>query len=727
MNASSVSPRRAMNRRSFIKVSALAGGGLLVSTYWRFGPAAAVAAEPAATSFAPNVFVTISPSGAISLVAPNSEMGQGAKTALPMILAEELGVAWEQVTVVQGDLNPAYGRQMAVGSGSTPGNYLPLRQAGATARAMLVEAAAQTWGVPAAECATGKAVVVHAPSGRRASYGELATKAATLPVPASAPLKDPKAFTLIGTRVPGVDNRKIVTGQPLFGLDQKQPGMVYATYTKCPVFGGKVARANVDEVKARPGVRDAFVLDGIAGLASGVAIVADSTWAAFSAAKALRVQWDEGAAIAQDSDQMAAQAAALMKDAARKDNWPAGVQAVEAVYHYPFLAHATLEPQNCTAVFRNGVMEMWTPTQIPASGQRLVTQGLGLAPRDVVVHVTRLGGGFGRRGSNEFSLEAAAIARKLDGTPVKLTWTREQDFAHDNYRSNGWHYFQAGLDRSGRIIGLHDSFVKMQGGPGDMTGGGFPFNAIAGAEVRSSKLPGGVPTGYWRAPGDNGNTWATQCFLDELAHAAGRDPMTFTLDLLAGLPAAGAGNGEGRGRGGRGGGFDPAKMTNVLKLAAEKAGWGASRPRGEGLGFAITHTNNAYVAIVADVAVSRDGELRIRKLTAAIDAGTIINLSSAESQVQGAMLDGISAAWFQRVTIRRGAAAETNFDSYPMMRINQSPPVAEVHFVKSALPPTGLGEPGLPPAAPAVCNAIFAATGKRIRTLPFAGEDLRWT
>jgi isoquinoline 1-oxidoreductase beta subunit len=714
-----------MNRRSFIKVSALAGGGLLVAGYLPFGGTTALAAEGVArpTSFTPNVFVSIAPDGAVTLIAPNSEMGQGAKTALPMILAEELDVGWEQVTVKQADLNSVYGRQMAVGSGSTPGNYMPLRQAGATARVMLVEAAAQTWGVPATECATEHGAVVHAASKRRASYGELATKAATLPVPSAPPLKNPRDFKLIGTRVPGVDNRRIVTGQPLFGLDQKLPGMVYATYTKCPVFGGRVVSANLDEVKHRPGVRDAFVLDGIPGLASGVAIVADSTWSAFSAAKALRVQWDEGAAVAQDSDDMAKRAESLMHAAARTGESPAGAKAVEAVYHYPFLAHATLEPQNCTALFKNGTMEMWTPTQVPASGQRLVTQGL--ATRDVIVHVTRLGGGFGRRGSNEFSLEAAAIAKKLEGTPVKLTWTREHDFAHDNYRSNGWHYFQAALDPAGKLVALHDSFVKMEGGPGDMTGGGFPFNAVPGSQVRSSKLPGGVPTGYWRAPGDNGNTWATQCFVDELAHAAGRDPLQFTLELLATVPAGG-GNGEGRGRGGRGGGFDPAKMTAVLKLAAEKAGWGRARVRGEGLGFAITHTNNAYVAIFADVKVSPEGELAIRKLTAAVDAGTIINLSSAENQVQGAMLDGISAAWFQKITIRRGAAAETNFDVYPMLRMNQSPPVAEVHFVKSTLPPTGLGEPGLPPAAPAVCNAIFAATGKRIRTLPLAGEDLRW-
>jgi isoquinoline 1-oxidoreductase beta subunit len=716
MTTSRDSSTPVVDRRQFIKVSALAGGGLLIGTYLRFGNSIAYAeSAPLAGNFAPNAFLSIAPSGAVSIIAPNSEMGQGIKTGLPMIVAEELDVAWEDVTIVQGDLNPAYGRQTSVGSGSTIANYTPLRTAGATARAMLIAAAAQTWGVPDSECTTERSTVVHAPSKRRAKYGDLVAKAATLTPPSNVPLKDPKNFKLLGTRVPGVDNQKIVTGAPLFGIDVKLPGMVYATYTKCPVFGGKVVSANLDEVKKRLGVRDAFVLDGIAGLTPGVAIIADSTWNAFSATDALKVQWDEGPVASQSSTQMATQAEQLAKSTP-PDTMPAGAKLVEAVYHYPFLAHATLEPQNCTAVFKDGVMEMWTPTQIPASGQGLVTRGLGLAAKDVIVHITRLGGGFGRRGSNEYSIEAAAIAKRLEGTPVKLMWKREDDFAHDNYRSNGWHYFTAGLDGAGKLVALHDAFVKMQGGPGDMNASGFPFIAIPGSQVKSSKLPAGIPTGYWRAPGDNGNVWATQSFVDELAHTAGRDPLSFTLDLIAAIPAPS--------NGGRG--FDPSKMTTVLKLATEKAGWGAPRQRGEGMGFAITHTNNAYVAIVADVTVSRDGKLAVKKLTAAVDCGTVVNLSAAEAQVQGAMIDGIGAAWFQKITIERGAAAQTNFDEYAMLRMNHSPPVVDVHFIKSNAPPTGLGEPGLPAAAPAVCNAIFAATGKRVRTLPIIGEDLKW-
>ncbi len=718
-------PCRELDRRSFLKISALAGGGLVIGTYLDFGTAPAEAAAGgfggAATPPDPNVFIKISPDGKVALMAPNSEMGQGAKTALPMIIAEELDVPWSSVSVYQADLNPAYGSQSAVGSQSTQGNYTRLRQAGAMARAMLIAAAAQKWGVPESECSAAQGIVTHTPAGQTATYGELAAAAALLPVPANPPLKDPKNFKLLGTRVPGVDNAKIVTGQPLYGIDQKQPGMLYAAYVKCPVFGGQPVSANLDEVKKLPGVKDAFLLGNLGSLTPGVAIVADSTWHAFSAGQKLTVQWDNGAGVNQGSDDYAKQADALGQSAPVT---PAdGARNLTAVYHYPFLAHATLEPQNCTALFKNGVMEMWCPTQVPSAGQRLVTAGLGLAASNVVVHVTRVGGGFGRRGSNEFSLEVAAIAQKFAGTPIKLTWMREHDMQHDNYRSNGWHYFNATVDGSGKVVALADHFVKIQGQVGGYAGG-FPFASVPGSNVQQSQIPGNIPTGYWRAPGDNGNCWAVQCFVDELAHAAGRDPLGFQVDLLAAQPAAPAAGG----RGGRGGGsISSQRMNAVIKLAAEKAGWGKQLPRGQGQGFAISSTNGACVAVIAEVTVTHAGNLHVDRLVAAVDAGLIVNLSSAENQVQGAMIDGLGAAWFLKVTIANGQVEQDNFDEYPLLSMPDAPTVVEAHFISTTAAPTGLGEPALPPTAPAVCNAIFAATGKRIRTLPISGEDLKWS
>jgi len=712
-----------LDRREFLKLGTWAGGALLVGTYLDFGAATAQGAAGgfggALTPPDPNVFIHITPDNKVALMAPNSEMGQGAKTALPMIIAEELDVPWSSVTVYQADLNPAYGRQAAVGSGSTSGNYARLRQAGAMARAKLIHAAELKWSVPAATCTAANGVVSHLPSGRTATYGELAEAAAALPVPSDYPLKDPKDFKLIGTRVAGVDNPKIVTGQALFGIDQKLPGLLYAAYVKCPVYGGKPVSANLEEVKKLPGVRDAFILDGVRGLTSGVAIVANSTWNAFSASEKLTVQWDEGAGAGQNSDDFAKQAEVLGKTPAVAP--VEGAKNLEAVYHYPFLAHATLEPQNCTALFKNGVMEMWCPTQVPSSGQGLVTQGLGLAADKVVVHVTRVGGGFGRRGSNEFSLEVAVIAQKFEGTPIKLTWMREHDMRSDNFRSNGWHYFNGAVDGSGKIVALADHFVKIQGQVGGMNGGGFPFNAVAGSSVQQSLIPGNIPTGYWRAPGDNGNCWAVQSFLDELAHAAGRDPVAFQSELqLAQRPGAG-------GRGGAGGAANGAKMNDVIKLAAEKANWGKQLPRGQGRGLATSFTNGSMVAIVAEVTVSPAGELKVDRLVAAVDAGLVVNLSSAEAQVQGAMIDGLGAAWFLKITIVKGRTEQDNFDQYPLLRMSSAPTAVEVHFIPSQAAPNGLGEPALPPVAPAVCNAIFAATGKRVHTLPISGEDLKWS
>ena len=677
----------------------------------------------------PNVFIKITPDNVVTLVSKNPEIGQGIKTALPMIIAEELDVPWDSVVVAQADLNAAYGSQQSVGSTSMPNNYTPMRRLGATARALLVAAAAQKWSVAAAECTTEKGAVLHGPSGKRATYGELAAVAAALPMPdpASVTLKDPKNFKIIGTRIPGVDNARIVTGQPLFGIDQKQPGMVYAVYEKAPVFGAKVASANLDEIKKMPGVKDAFVLDdSMSGLAPGVAIVGDSTWTVFKARLALKVQWADSPYGKQSTDDFKAQAAALSKTAGQPLGTPAGdtttlppgAKSVEAAYQFPYLAHATLEPMNATALVKDGKVELWVPTQIPGNAQQAVTRGLGLTADKVTVHVTRSGGGFGRRGINEFALEAAAIAQKVEGTPVKLTWAREQDMQHDFYRAGGWHFFKGSMDAAGKLYSWYDHFItyglnntQRVGQAAGLGVGDFPAGLAPNFLVQQSLISSNVPMGFMRAPGNNAHTWAIQSFLDELAHAGGRDPLELRLEILAGDRTTP---------------FSSARMRDVIKLAAEKGAWGKKLPQGQGQGIAFDYCHRGYVATVADVTVSQDGTLKVNKLTTAVDVGPIVNLSSAESQVQGGLIDGLAMARFLEITLDAGQVQQNNFDDYPLSRLTDAPPV-EVHFLQTDNPPTGLGEPALPSAAPAVCNAIFAATGKRIRTLPMSGTDLSWS
>ena len=722
-----------MDRRNFIKVSALAGGGLVIAGYWDLGMGTARAQDfrqgrTGQPALNPNAFISISPDNVVTLVAKNPEIGQGIKTALPMIIAEELDVPWESVVVAQADLNAAYGRQQATGSVSIPTNYMAMRRLGATARVLLVAAAAQTWNVPAGECHTEKAAVLHT-SGKRATYGELAATAATMPLPdpASVTLKDPKDFKILGTRIPGVDNARIVVGQPLFGIDQKQPGMVYAVYEKAPVFGAKVASANLDEIKKMPGVKDAFVLDdSISGLVPGVAILGDSTWTVFKARQALKVQWADSAYGKQSSDDFTAQATALSQTAGQQMSAvgdptkpPPGAKSLEAAYQFPYLAHATLEPMNTTALVKNGTVELWVPTQVPGNAQTAVTRGLALTADKVTVHVTRSGGGFGRRGINDFALEAAAIAQKVEGTPVKLTWAREQDMQHDFYRAGGWHFFKGSMDAAGKLFGWSDHFItyglNSTTRVGQAAGFGmqdFPNGAAPNYLLQQSLISSNVPMGYMRAPGNNAHTWAIQSFLDELAHAAGRDPVELRLELMAANQTKQ---------------FKPARMQEVLRVVADKSGWGKKLPRGQGQGVAFDYCHAGYVATVADVTVSQDGTLHVDKLTTAVDVGPIVNLSAAESQVQGGLIDGLAMARFLEITIDQGQVQQNNFDDYPLSRLTDAPPVVEVHFIQTDNPPTGLGEPALPSAAPAVCNAIFAATGKRIRTLPMSGTDLSWS
>jgi isoquinoline 1-oxidoreductase subunit beta len=736
---------RSVSRRDFIRVTALAGGGFAIGYVMpgqAFAQAASNLLDDTAKQFTPNPFIKITPENIITILAKNPETGQGVKTSLPMIVADELDADFDTIVVEQSGLRSDVGPQFAGGSRSTPENYMRLRVAGATARVMLIEAAAQTWGVPAAELTTEKGKVVHSATGRSLTYGQLATKAATLPIPdeKTVRLKKEGEFRVMGSRVGGVDNPAIVTGKPLFGIDQKLPGMVYAAYEKCPVFGGKVISANTERVKKLPGVLDCFVLEGtdnINGLVPGVAVVATSTWAAFSAKKQLAIEWDESAGAGHTSEAYAAKAAELGKAGGanvRNDGdtaaafAAAGAKTAEGAYTYPFLNHATLEPQGCTAWARDGGIEFWTTSQTPGSGQDLVAKTFNLPKEKLKLNFVRGGGGFGRRLANDYMAEAAAIALRTNGAPVKLTWTREDDMRHDCYhRPGGFHFLKGAVDAQGKISAWHDHFVtfgfkstEKVASSADLSPDELPARFVPNFRLDQSIISTMVPTGPMRAPRSNALAFVIQSFIDELAHAAGRDPVQFRLDLLGEdrvvPPSAGQ----------RGGAYDAGRMKGVIRLAAEKSGWGTPLPKGEGRGIAFHFSHSGFVAMVAQVAVSKDGTLVVKEVTAACDVGPIINLSGAENQVEGSVMDGLGAVWLQEMTYEEGRTVQSNFHDFPLLRINAAPKVA-VHFIQSANPPTGLGEPPYPVVPPAICNAIFAATGKRVRHWPITKSDLSWS
>ena len=589
--------------------------------------------------------------------------------------------------------------------------------------------------------------MLHRKTGRSISYGQLGATAATVTPPdlATVKLKDPSEFTIIGTPIPGVDNRAIVTGKPIFGIDVTVPGMKFATYVKCPVYGGKVKSANLEQIRRMPGVLKAFVVEGSSTsneFGAGVAIVADGFWHAQTARKALQITWDEGETAKQGTAAFDARAAALLKEqpqrSVRKDGdvkaaLAKAAKVVTAEYSYPFLSHAQLEPQNCTAHFADGKLTVWAPTQTPEDGRELVAKAMGIKEDDITIHITRSGGGFGRRLKNDYMAEAAWIAREA-GVPVKLLWTREDDFAHDFYRPGGYHAFTAGLDASGKLTAFRDHFISF-GTEKDFAPSAalseteFPARFLPDLALEASVMPLGVPTGALRAPRSNALCFAFQSFLDEVAHAAGKDPLAFRRALLSVTPSAPPAPPPSR----RPGtppptNLDPARMIGVLDLVAEKSGWGTQKlPRGTGMGVAFYFSHRGHFAEVAQVTVSRKGELKVDKVWVAGDIGSvIINPSNAENQAQGAVLDGISEALGQEMTFENGRAVQSNFHQYPLLRIPESIPV-EVHFRKTDFAPTGLGEPALPPAIPAVTNAIFAATGKRVRSLPLTKHDLSWS
>ena len=747
MNAATLHSR--VDRRSFLKLTGIAGGGLILGFHLKLDGEARAAESPQG-DFTPNAFIRISPvSGQITIISKMPEIGQGIKTALPMVIAEQLEVDWKDVTIEQGDLDARYGGQSAGGSTSTPNNYDNFHLLGATARTMLVDAAAQTWGVPASECTAAQAAVHHQASGRSLKYGQLAARAATLPVPPkeAVKLKAPADYKLLGRRVTGVDNRRIVTGQPLFGLDLGLPGMVYATYVKCPVFGGKVVSANLDEIRRRPGVKDAFVLAGtpdVKGLMPGVAIIADSTWAAFSARTRLNVTWDEGSTAGQGWSKFVAEARAnaakpgaqlLRRDGDADAALGSAARVVQAEYVYPFISHTNLEPQNTTAHWKDGVMEIWSPSQNPSAGAAIITRVLGIPAEKIKLHLTRSGGGFGRRLSADFVVEAAAIAQKVNA-PVKLTWTREDDMRHDHYRPGGLHFLKAGLDARGKVIAWKNHFFTFGQGGNPGSGGSlspdeFPGRWIANYTAEQTMFDTGWPMGPWRAPGSCVFSWVIHSFLDELAQAAGRDPVEFLLELLGDRderPAGGGGAAK-AGKQAAGGSYNVARMRDLLKFTADKAGWGRRKfPRGQGAGVAFHYCHRGYVVQVAEVSVSREGKLKVDRVVCGCDIGAqIINPSGAENQVEGSVVDGLAVLRSQEITIEGGRVVQGNFNNYPLMGIKDTPTRIETHFLPTNYPTTGLGEPALPPVAPAICNAIFAATGKRVRQMPLARVDLRWS
>ena len=722
--------RQDLSRRTFLKLTGLAGGGLALG--FHPGTPSVAQSQEAGGDFAPNAFLNISTDGSILIYNKNPEVGQGIKTAFPMIVAEELDADWNDVRVEQSRISAAiYGRQVAGGSRSIPSAWNELREAGATARAMLVGAAAEEWGVPVAECSTADSAVTHDPTGRQLGYGELAEAAAALPVPdsGSLTLKSRSDYRLIGRRITGVDNERIVTGQPLFGIDTTLPGMVYASYSKCPATGGRVREANLDEIRALPGVLDAFVIEGndvVTEVMPGVAIIGDSTWATQQARASLRIDWDESEASTDSWSSLAEQARALsgqkgsetVRDFGNVDRaFEAADRTLEAFYSYPFVSHAPLEPQNCTAWYRDGEIEIWAPSQTPQRAIQNVAGVLGIPGEKVTLHQTRIGGGFGRRLMNDYVCEVAAIAREV-GAPVKLQWAREDDMAHDFYRPGGFHALKASLDGAGKLSGWEDHFVTFTHDgqrpvpAGGARGGEFPEGLAENYRMTQSMLPLATPTGPWRAPRSNAIAFAVQSFHHELAVAAGRDHLEFLLEAMGEPRWLEVGN-EGA--------LHTGRAAGVIKLAAERAGWGQPLPPGRGLGLAFYFSHAGHFAEVADVSVDTNRRLTVHKVTVAGDVGPIVNLSGAENQCQGAVMDGLSTMLGQEITMENGRVQESNFHQYPLLRMNNAP-VVDVHFIDSDYPPTGLGEPALPPLAPAICNAIFAATGHRVRTLPLRKE-----
>ncbi len=737
-----------MNRRGFLKASALAGGGLMLELSL---PTSVLGQEfgTLVGSKELNVYVQIASDGKITIYSANPEMGQGIKTSLPMIIAEEMGAKWEDVVVLQAPINASkYGLQGAGGSTSIPRNFDMMRQMGASAREMLIGAASESMEVERQDLMARESTVVHT-SGQSLTFGELAALAVRQPIPDPATLsyKDPRAYTIIGTPIGGVDNLVIVTGQSEFGIDVDLDGMKYAAYTRCPRVGGRVVSFNEAEIKQLPGIIDAFILEpddrsglasrafleGLAVLRGGVAIVGEDTWAVFDAKSKLKVIWDETSASSDDWLQMVAEAKKIASagggevsldgprvDAELSDK---ANQVHEAFYQFPYVAHVCLEPMNCTADYRKGsdgqgdTLAVWIPSQFPAQVKEIAENLLGV--KQVNVTLTRMGGAFGRRAVHDFAAEAMAISYRA-GLPVKLTWTRTDDIHNDFFRVGGFENMKAALDVNGKLKAWDQHYIGFAHNGKPVIGSGlrgneFSMAALDNARVTQTMMPVNTPCGAWRAPGSNTNAFVEQSFIHELAVLGGRDHVEFMLELLGSRRWIKEGNVNS---------LNTGRAIDVIKLVAAKAGWGRTMPAGTGLGFAFYFCHAAHVAEIAEVTVDKNRNFRVNKVTVAVDVGPIINMSGATSQVQGAVIDGLSAMALQQITMQNGVIQQNNFDDYPVMRIASTPEI-DVHFIQSDNRSTGLGEPALPPLAPAITNAIYTATGVRIRSMPLSEQGFK--
>ena len=714
-----------MKRREFLKAGAALGGGLLISLYVPEFVSAARAADPAAKPVALNAFVRIGTDETVTVISNHSEMGQGIYTSLPMLLNEELEADWARVRVESSPVDAVYnhtvfGIMMTGGSTTTNSEYDRFRKMGAMARIMLIAAAAQSWNVDPQSCHAEKGFVVHTASGRRATYGSLAEAASAIAPPKDIPLKDPKDFTLVGKPMHRLDTPSKTNGTAQFGLDVYIPGMLTAVVARAPVFGGKVVSFNANKAKAIPGVVN------VVQVPSGVAVIAKGFWPAKLGREKLEIIWNDGPGAAVSTVEMREKYSAISKTpgaVARKVGDPTAALAgaaktITAEYEVPYLAHCMMEPLNTVVDLHEDRCEIWTGSQFQTGDRAAAAKVAGLKPEQVTLHTTLLGGGFGRRANpaSDFVTEATEVA-KAAKVPVKVVWTREDDLHGGWYRPMWYDHFAAGLDASGNpvawthtIVGqsiltgtMFESFGVQKGiDSSSVEGAADILYGIPNLQVDLHSPKNEVPVQWWRSVGHSHTGFSVEAFLDEVAHAGGKDPYQLRRTLLAGQP----------------------RMLAVLDLAAQKANWGSALPAGHARGIATHFSFDSYVAQVAEVSVEKDGTVRVHRVVAAVDCGRTVNPDTVKAQLEGGIIFGLTAALKTEITLEKGRVQQRNFNDYPMLRMFESPAI-EVYIVPSAEHPTGVGEPGVPPVAPAVANAIFAATGKRVRRLPIKPEDLR--